>query len=175
MIAYISYFAGGFSIQAECSEHVFHHGELKVGDVFVSQPGVMECHSIIHAVGPVWRGGTEDEKQKLFDTVTKILTETCRRKLGSVVIPALCTGKNKFPPQESALCITNAVKDFFDKNPRTMLRAVYLCGDGACVQCITDACDGIFGVKDAVKLTQVSKADRNSSEIRGRVQATLVG
>ena len=136
----------------------------------------MECHTIIHAVGPVWRGGKEGESKKLQDTVSSILTEASRRKLGSVVIPALCTGKNRFPPQESASCVVNAVKDFFHRNPRTILREVYLCGDGACAPYMTEACENVFGVKEAVRVTQPSKdAGRKEADIRGRIQATLLG
>ena len=174
--------SGGYSIQVECSEFVASNGELKEGSVFCSHSGKLGCYTIIHAVGPVWRGGSENERKKLSDTVNKILKEANTRKLASVAIPALCTGKNKFPPREASLCIINAIKDFFNQNPRTVLREMHLCDrDEACIQTFTDVCNDVFGMKEAVTVSQSSKSSQHTgqkkkeADVKSRIQTTLIG
>lgn len=104
------------------------------------------------------------------------MTEASVRKLASVVFPAICTGKNKFPPKEAALSITEAVKDFFIRNPRSVLREVHLCDrDATCVQSLMEACEDVFGVKDSIRTARPTAitADQ-AANAKERIHATVV-
>ena len=44
---------------------IWNFGEIPTGDVVVTGPGLLSCKYIIHAVGPVWKGGMVNEEQLL--------------------------------------------------------------------------------------------------------------
>ena len=51
--------AGGYEIQRESDEYVKKHGPVKTGDAAVTSAGKLKAKYVIHAVGPVWRGGNK--------------------------------------------------------------------------------------------------------------------
>ena len=48
--------AGGQALQNECKSHVSQHGNVPVGNIVVTKPGAIPCHSIIHTVGTKYDG-----------------------------------------------------------------------------------------------------------------------
>ena len=48
---------GGSSIQDESDELIEEKGRLDEGDVEVTGAGAMPCSHVLHAVGPIWKGG----------------------------------------------------------------------------------------------------------------------
>ena len=61
--------AGGATIQEECDRI----GGCPVGDAVVTGAGNLEASWIIHAVGPVWRGGDFGEEMLLASAVRAAL------------------------------------------------------------------------------------------------------
>ena len=62
------FFIGGNQIEAECQNFLREKGisEMPVGSVFVSNAGNLLCKKVIHAVGPRWMGGRENEDNDLY-------------------------------------------------------------------------------------------------------------
>ena len=54
--------SAGSEIQRECRDYVLKHGHLQPGQIYVSKPGRLPCKKIIHAVGPSWQDGEEEEE-----------------------------------------------------------------------------------------------------------------
>src|SRR5512147_2528060 len=53
---------GGAGIQAESDAWVRAHGPVPYGEPAYTAAGRLPCRFVIHAVGPVWGEGQEDEK-----------------------------------------------------------------------------------------------------------------
>ncbi|XP_076464939.1 protein mono-ADP-ribosyltransferase PARP14-like [Babylonia areolata] len=123
---------GGDSIQKECHDRLQQRGQpLKEGDVIVSGPGRLQCKFIIHAVGPLYKGGRSGEQDCLFDTVMTCLQTANDLKLSSIAIPAISTGIFGYPAVESTKVIVEAVEGFFNSHRRCPIKSVYLCHIGA--------------------------------------------
>ena len=61
------FFIGGNEIQKECTEHVRRNGKLSEGEIFCSKPGTLSCKMIVHACGPTWKGGFNQESDHLTE------------------------------------------------------------------------------------------------------------
>ncbi len=57
---------------------------------------------IFHTVGPVWRGGQEDEEALLRACYKNCIAEARKRELGSIAFPSISTGAYGFPPDKAA-------------------------------------------------------------------------
>ncbi|KAL8567911.1 hypothetical protein ACOMHN_059033 [Nucella lapillus] len=130
---------GGDSIQKECHEKLRGRKPLKEGEVLVSGPGRLRCQLIIHAVGPMYKGGYSGEQDCLFDTVMMCLRTANDSSLSSIAIPAISTGIFGYPAKESTKIISEAVKAYFDSQRRCTVKSVYLCHIAADIVGLFDA------------------------------------
>jgi len=73
---------------------------------------------VIHAVGPIWGDGDEDNK--LADAVTGSLRVADELKLTSIAMPAISTGIYGFPKERAAKIIFSAVEKYFDGNTSSL-------------------------------------------------------
>jgi O-acetyl-ADP-ribose deacetylase len=89
---------GGPSIQRECDRI----GCCRTGDAVVTGGGDLAARWVIHAVGPVWRGGGEAEESLLASAVAASLSRGEEIGAKSVALPALSTGIYGFPIDRAA-------------------------------------------------------------------------
>ncbi|XP_071137980.1 protein mono-ADP-ribosyltransferase PARP14-like isoform X2 [Mytilus edulis] len=118
---------GGKSIQDECDQFTSYNGQLTEGECYCSKPGMLNCQMIVHAVGPVWQGGSNNEEDSLQQCVETALVETEKHKHTSIAIPALCTGIFGYPPHLATRAIALAVRDYFKRSKSSRVQTVYLC------------------------------------------------
>ena len=74
--------------------------------------GQLPAKYVIHAVGPVWGDGDED--QKLADAVIGSLRTADELNCASIAMPAISTGIFGFPKERAAKIILTAMQDYFD-------------------------------------------------------------
>ncbi|ELU00124.1 hypothetical protein CAPTEDRAFT_97444 [Capitella teleta] len=104
---------GGDEIQEECSKHVAKNGEIRVAEVYVSKPGQLrQFKHIIHAVGPQWRGGNQQEEDLLQKCITNCLKAAENKKAKRIAIPAISTGIYGYPIDKATEVIVAAIKNF---------------------------------------------------------------
>ena len=89
---------GGPSIQRECDRI----GHCPTGGAVVTRGGELPAKWVIHAVGPVWRGGGENEENLLASAVSASLDRAEEIGAHSVALPALSTGIYGFPMDRAA-------------------------------------------------------------------------
>ncbi|XP_052088524.1 protein mono-ADP-ribosyltransferase PARP14-like isoform X2 [Mytilus californianus] len=118
---------GGKSIQDECDQFTSYNGQLTEGECYCSKPGMLSCKMIVHAVGPVWQSGSNNEEDSLQQCVETALVDTQKNKHTSIAIPALCTGIFGYPPHLATRAIAQAVRDYFKRNKSSLVQTVYLC------------------------------------------------
>src|SRR5215207_4637947 len=65
--------AGGPQILDECRAIVARQGGCKTGEVVITSAGRLPARYVIHTVGPVWRGGNNNEPALLRSCYEKSL------------------------------------------------------------------------------------------------------
>ena len=115
---------GGSIIQEESDLWIEKHGPVQHESPAYTSGGDLPCKYVIHAVGPVW--GEGDEDQKLADAISGSLALGDRLGLTSIAFPAISTGIFRFPMKRAAKIILEEIKNYFDQNPGTELNQVRL-------------------------------------------------
>jgi O-acetyl-ADP-ribose deacetylase len=90
--------AAGPEILHECRLH----GGCRTGDAKVTSAGRLPMKHIIHAVGPVWRGGGEGEAELLARCHRRAIELAAEHACARVAFPAISTGAFGYPVSEAA-------------------------------------------------------------------------
>ena len=98
--------AGGDAIFRECAAL----GGCSTGDAKATTGGRLPARNVIHAVGPVWHGGTSGEPDLLASAYRRALEVATELGCATVAFPALSTGIYGYPPALSAEVALAAVE-----------------------------------------------------------------
>ena len=115
---------GGPAIQKESDEWIRQRGSVPHSHPAWTSGGLLPAKYVIHAVGPVWGDGDEDNK--LADAVTGCLRVADELKLTSIAMPAISTGIYGFPKERAAKIIFSAIEKYFVENSSSGLKIVKL-------------------------------------------------
>lgn len=110
---------GGLAIQRECDDI----GGTPVGTAVITTGGNLKARYVIHAVGPRWGEGDEDEK--LANAVRAALKITDNKGLRSIAVPAISTGIFGFPKERAAQIILTSAVDYLQKKDTTLRRVIF--------------------------------------------------
>jgi O-acetyl-ADP-ribose deacetylase (regulator of RNase III) len=84
-------------------EELRRHAGCPTGEAVLTGGYRLPARFVIHAVGPVWHGGTSGERQLLartYDSAFRLARE--RGTIDSIAFPAISTGAYGFPKEEAA-------------------------------------------------------------------------
>jgi O-acetyl-ADP-ribose deacetylase (regulator of RNase III) len=81
---------------------------------------------VIHAVGPVWRGGTHDEPALLASAYRSSLELAAREALSSIAFPAISTGIYGYPLRDATRVAVTTVRGELER-PSSVERVVFAC------------------------------------------------
>ena len=121
--------AGGSTILAECMEIISRTGTCKTGEAVITNAGNLPCKKVIHTVGPVWRGGTQNENNLLVACYQNSLALALEYKLTSIAFSNISTGIYHFPKKEAARLAINAVSSFLNEHMGEIQEVVFVCYD----------------------------------------------
>jgi O-acetyl-ADP-ribose deacetylase (regulator of RNase III) len=102
---------GGLSIQAECLKI----GRTPVGGAAITTGGKLKAKYVIHAVGPRWGEGDEDEKLK--NATLNSLKLADKNNLKSIAFPAISAGIFGFPTERCAKIMLRTTIDYLQGQP----------------------------------------------------------
>ena len=105
---------GGPAIQKESNDWIRTHGPVSHSRPAWTSGGQLPAKYVIHAVGPVWGDGDEDNKLEL--AVTGSLRMADELKCSSIALPAISTGIYGFPKDRAAGIIFSAIEKYFVAN-----------------------------------------------------------
>lgn len=108
--------AGGPEITKECDKIRKKQGECHTGQAVVTSGGKLPVKKIIHAVGPIWRGGTDEEAELLRETYINSLKLALEHGAKTVAFPSISTGAYGFPIEHAASIALTAVHDFIQEH-----------------------------------------------------------
>jgi len=102
---------GGPTIQEECDRI----GHCDTGEAVTTGAGNLPARWVIHAVGPVWRGGEFGEEMQLASAVLAALKRAEEAGARSVALPAISAGIYGFPLEKAAEISVAAARAFAGK------------------------------------------------------------
>ncbi len=79
---------------------------------------------IIHAVGPVWRGGEHGEASLLAGAYRRSLELAVQHGCASVAFPSISTGVYGYPLQHAAQVALATIRTFLADHPDVLVRVV---------------------------------------------------
>jgi len=85
------------------------------GSAVISGAGRMSANFVIHAVGPVWRGGQGNEEKLLASAYRAALELAAENDCHRVALPALSTGAYRYPIDDAARVAVTVAVDFLEK------------------------------------------------------------
>ncbi|WP_027364145.1 O-acetyl-ADP-ribose deacetylase [Desulfotruncus alcoholivorax] len=103
---------GGPQILAECKQIRAKQGGCPTGEAVITSGGNLAAKYVIHTVGPVWRGGSNDEARLLRNAYWNSLNLANEKGIRSIAFPSISTGAYRFPIVEAAQIAVKTVLDF---------------------------------------------------------------
>lgn len=101
------------------------------GSAVVSVAGDLSARYVLHAVGPVWRGGRQGEPAQLASACRACLKLAVELQCHSIALPALCTGAFGYPLDLAASNLLKTTVDFLKWHKAPGLVRFVLFGQGA--------------------------------------------
>jgi O-acetyl-ADP-ribose deacetylase len=91
------------------------------GSAVISMAGALDAKYVIHAVGPVWNGGSRGEAELLAGAYRRCLELAAEHDCHSIALPALSTGAYRFPMERAAEIALSTAIDFVKQRGRPEL------------------------------------------------------
>jgi O-acetyl-ADP-ribose deacetylase (regulator of RNase III) len=100
-------------------------GGCATGDAKITPGYRLKARYVIHAVGPVWRGGSQGESELLASCYRKSMEIASQYSLSTVAFPSISTGAYGFPIESAAPIALSAALDAANAGPPT--EAIFCC------------------------------------------------
>ena len=114
--------AAGPELLAECERLA----GCATGDAKITGGYRLPARHVIHAVGPVWHGGTRGEPELLASCYRRALEIAEQHRLVSIAFPSISTGVYGYPIEPAAEIAVGTVRQFGD-HPTTLREAIFCC------------------------------------------------
>jgi len=113
--------AAGPALLAACREL----GGCPAGDARITAGYRLRARHVIHAVGPIWRGGRDGEPELLASCYRRALELSVGNGLASIAFPAISCGAYGFPLELAVPIAIRAVRGF--ERLDSLERVVFAC------------------------------------------------
>ena len=120
--------AAGPRLLDECKTIRERQGGCPPGEAVITSGAELKAKFVIHAVGPIWTGGKENEAELLASAYRNSMILAVSNSVETIAFPNISTGIYKFPKKPAAEIAVNAVKDFLS-NDGTIQKVIFCCFD----------------------------------------------
>jgi O-acetyl-ADP-ribose deacetylase len=86
------------------------------GNAKISPGFNLPAKFVVHAVGPVWNNGTEDEENLLAMCYQNSLQLAIENNIKSIAFPCISTGAYRFPFDKAAIIAISTIDQFLQRN-----------------------------------------------------------
>ena len=104
--------AGVRELQAACDKI----GHCNTGNAVITPGFKLPARYVIHAVGPIWRGGYDNEPKLLYSAYKQSLTVARENGLHSIAFPLISAGIYGYPQDQAWRKALQACQDFIEAN-----------------------------------------------------------
>jgi O-acetyl-ADP-ribose deacetylase (regulator of RNase III) len=108
--------AGGPAILEECKKIISKINYLPTGEAVITTGGNLPAKYVIHTVGPIWRGGNNNEPQLLSNAYKNSLKLALENNIKTIAFPSISTGVYRFPVKEASEIALKTIIDFLKEN-----------------------------------------------------------
>ncbi|MEW6773703.1 MAG: O-acetyl-ADP-ribose deacetylase [Bacteroidota bacterium] len=105
--------AAGKELLEECKTL----GGCATGDAKITKGYQLPAKYVIHAVGPVWRGGQHNEDELLASCYKKSMQIAFEKQLKSIAFPNISTGVYGFPKERAAKIVYQTITEICQTAP----------------------------------------------------------
>ena len=101
-------------------------GGCNTGDAKLTRGHRLPAKYIIHTVGPVWRGGTNNEPELLASCYRRSLALASEHDIPTLAFPSISTGIYGYPIENAAKVAVQTVRTFV-KEQTTIQEVLFCC------------------------------------------------
>jgi O-acetyl-ADP-ribose deacetylase (regulator of RNase III) len=121
--------AAGPELLAECRAI----GGCPTGEARITRGYRLPARHVIHTVGPVYRGGSNDEPELLASCYRTSLALAVENGVRTIAFPAISCGVYGYPIDEATHIAVTEVQAFLTAHPDAIDRVLFVCfGDEVC-------------------------------------------
>ncbi len=96
-------------------------GDIKQGEIAVTQAFSLSAKYIIHTVGPIWTDGKHGEFDVLKNCYKNSLDKALELGCESIAFPLISSGTNEFPKDKALSIATSTISEFLMRDDVDML------------------------------------------------------
>ncbi len=116
--------AAGHGLLEECRQLK----GCRTGEAKITKGYNLPAKYVIHTVGPVWKGGNNNEDLLLASCYRKSLELAESRNLKSIAFPNISTGIYSFPKEKAVKIAVSEVQQFI-KLSKNVEKVIFICFD----------------------------------------------
>lgn len=114
--------AAGPELEKEC----LTLGGCKTGNAKITKGYKLPAKWVIHAVGPIWHGGTNGEDELLAGCYRNSLVLAEKHNIKTIAFPSISTGIFGFPIERAVKIAIREVKKFLAENT-SVEKVIFVC------------------------------------------------
>lgn len=103
---------GGPSVLEECKKIRLEIGRCNPGEAVITAGGNLKAKYVIHTVGPIWDGGTNNEDERLKECYINSLKIADENGIKSISFPSISTGAYGYPIEKAASIAIKTVLEY---------------------------------------------------------------
>jgi O-acetyl-ADP-ribose deacetylase len=100
----------------------------KAGEAKITTGYKLPARWVIHTVGPIWRGGNNDEDMLLAACYRNSLALAVANGVKTIAFPSISTGAYRYPVKKAAEIAMREIKKFLESD-KEIQRVVIVCFD----------------------------------------------
>jgi O-acetyl-ADP-ribose deacetylase (regulator of RNase III) len=102
-------------------------GGCATGDAKLTPGFRLPARYVIHTVGPIWRGGEQNEAALLVACYRRCLEIAADAGCTSLAFPCISTGVYRFPPEAAAAIAVENVSEWLASHDHPLQEVIFCC------------------------------------------------
>lgn len=137
--------AAGIELLTEACEAI---GGCETGSAVITPGFNSKADFIIHAVGPVWRGGNHNEERDLYSAYKNSLELAKKNGIQHIAFPLISTGIFSYPVDKAWDVAIHVCNDFINSNQDYDIEIIFAVLSAGLVKMGNEAIKNIEGLKN---------------------------
>ncbi|MFA3782691.1 O-acetyl-ADP-ribose deacetylase [Melioribacteraceae bacterium 4301-Me] len=118
-------------------------GGCSTGEAKITKGYNLPAKFVIHTVGPVWRGGNNNEDKLLSNCYKNSLSLAEKHNIKTIAFPAISTGVYGFPLDRATEIAISTVLKFLE-NSKTINKVIFVCFGEAAYKTYRDKIEKLY-------------------------------